>query len=149
MNGIRPNSVFLSVAGGQLDIVRDGEILASVAVPAGRVPASDYLDLVPEGAWLEVSDGLAVMDPPRSRRNVGIQPYGAASHESGANPDFAPTSASRMEMQMRLTLSKMQAATARLEARQRALDVIERVPPAPTPAPAPAAAPDGEGAVVE
>lgn len=147
MNDIHRNSVFLSASGGQLDIVRDGEILASVAVPPGRVPAADYLDLVPEGAWLEVSDGLAVMDPPRARRNVGVQPYGDLSHASGANPDYRPTSASRMELEMRLTLNKMQAATARLEARQRALESIERVPPAPAPAPAPVAAPEGESLV--
>jgi len=143
---IRTNSVFVSAKGGVLDIIRDGEVLASVAVPAGRVPAADYLALLPQGAWLEVSEGLAVLQP---REAVGIQPYGAGSHDTGANPDFQPTSASRMEMEMRLQLNKMQAATARLEARQRALEVIERVPQAPAPTPAPAPAAESEAVVVE
>ena len=143
---IRTNSVFVSAKGGVLDIIRDGEVLASVAVPAGRVPAADYLALLPQGAWLEVSEGLAVLQP---REAVGIQPYGAGSHDTGANPDFQPTSASRMEMEMRLQLNKMQAATARLEARQRALEVIERVPQAPAPTPAPAPAAESGAVVVE
>lgn len=121
-------SVFLSVGGGQLDIVQDGEILVSVNVPPGRVAALDYFDLLPDGAHLEVASGLAVLQP---RIGYGVQSYGDGSHDTGANPDFAPTSASRMEMQMRLTLSQMQASTARLEARERALASIERNPTAP------------------
>lgn len=143
---IRKNSVFLSAKGGVLDIIRDGEVLASIAVPAGRVSAAEYLDLVPLGASLEVAEGLAVLHP---REAVGIQPYGQGSHDTGANPDFQPTSASRMEMQMRLTLNQLQASTAALEARQRALESIERVPMAPAPAAAPAAVPEAEAVVVE
>lgn len=121
-------SVFLSVNGGQLDIVQDGEILVSVNVPAGRVAALDYFDLLPDGAHLEVAGGLAVLQP---RSGYGVMPYGEGSHDTGANPDFVVTSASRMEMQMRLTLAQMQSSTARLEARERALASIERIPTAP------------------
>lgn len=130
---INAKSVFLSAAGGVLDFVsQEGELLASVAVPPGRVPARDYLDLLPEGAALEVSEGLAVVQP---RSGLGVQRYGDGSHHSGANPDFRPTSASRNEREMRLTLARMQSATARLEARAAALASIEVIPTAPAPAP--------------
>ena len=121
-------TVLVSDTGGSLDIVsNDGEILASIAVPPGRVKASHYFDLVPGNASLQVADGLAVVQP---RIAVGIQRYGAGSHDSGANPDFRPTSASRMEREMRLTLSRMQAATDRLERRERSLAQVERIPKA-------------------
>lgn len=124
---INRKTVLLSEKGGSLHFVRDGEVLASVHVPAGRVRAAQYLDLVPEGASIALSDDLV---PLETRHRVGIQPYGERSHDSGANPDFRPTSASRMEREMRLTLSKMQATTARLEARERQLQKIQRIPTA-------------------
>lgn len=126
---INRNSVLFSAAGGSLDFVSgDGEVLASVPVPAGRTRAAEYLDLVPEGASIEVGAGVTVLQP---RLSVGIQPYGGGSHDSGANPDFQPTLASRMEREMRLTMARMQAATARVEARERALAQVERMPKAP------------------
>lgn len=126
---INAKSVFLSASGGVLDFVsQEGELLASVAVPPGRVSARDYLELLPEGALVEVSEGLAVLHP---RSAFGVQHYGEGARDSGANPDFRPTSASRNEREMRLTLARMQSATARLEARAAALDLIEHIPPAP------------------
>lgn len=144
---ITSKSIIVSRNGGNLDVIsEDGELLSSIAVPAGRVRVAQYLDLIPEGASLQAGEGLEVHRP---RHRIGIQSYGKGSHETGANPDFRPTSASRMEREMRLTLSKMQAATARVQARERALATIERIPqaaapetveviePAPAPAPAP------------
>lgn len=146
MQEINLRSFLVSAHGGTLDYVSPyGEILYSVAVPPGRIPAREYLDLVPEGGRIEVADGLAVVNP---RSWAGVQPYGAGSHDTGANPDFRPTSASRMEMEMRLTLNKMQAATSRIEARERALALVERIPPAAAPAPVPVAS-EGEPSVVE
>lgn len=132
MQEMNSRSFLVSSKGGTLDYVApDGEILFSVAVPPGRVSAREYLDLVPEGCGVEVSSGLAVVNP---RHGYGVQSYGPGSHDSGANPDFRPTSASRFEAEMRLTLNKIQAQTARLEAREKALASIERMPVAPAPA---------------
>lgn len=137
MQEINSRSFLVSAKGGTLDYVApDGEILFSVAVPPGRVSAREYLELIPEGCGIEVAEGLAVVN---LRSGYGVQSYGAGSHDSGANPDFKPTSASRFEAEMRLTLNKVQAQSARLEARERALAAIERMPKAPpTPAPDPA-----------
>ncbi|ARC88801.1 hypothetical protein [Rhodovulum sp. MB263] len=122
----------VSANGGTLDIVsHDGEILGQIAVPAGAVPAAQYLGLVPEGCHLEVADGLAALNP---RHRIGIQPHPHA-RETGANPDYVPTSATRLEREMRLTLARMQTATKRVEARERALSAIERVPQAPAEVP--------------
>lgn len=129
MNEQIPRSAwFVSVAGGVLDFVRDGEWLLAVPVPPGRHLAADFVDMLPPGAEIEVGKGLAVMLPPSSYHRMS---YGAGSHESGANPDFKPTSASRMEQEMRLTLAKMQSATKRLEARERAVASVERIPHKP------------------
>lgn len=126
---INRKSVLVSAAGGSLDFVSaDGEVLFSVPVPVGRTCAAEYIDLVPEGGSIEVGAGVTVLQP---RSSVGIQSYGAGSHDSGANPDFQPTSASRMEREMRLTMARMQAATARVEARERALAQVVRMPNAP------------------
>lgn len=130
------NAVFLSTTGGQIDYVRDGEVLASVAVPAGRVAAAEYLDLCPEGAELEISHGLAVMEPRRVTRS-GTQHYGERAYDTGANPDFQPTSASRLEQQLRLDMRKLQAESSRVSAMVKALQGIEVIPPAPVPAPEP------------
>lgn len=129
MDALNPKSLLVSSSGGVIDYVTpDGEILLSVAVPAGRVAAREYLELCPDGALLEISSGLFVVPP---RQWAGVQTYGDGSHDTGANPDFAPTSASRMEREMRVTLSRLQAHTQRLDAREKALASIERVPTAP------------------
>ena len=133
MREITRNTVFVSTGGGTLDFVsEDGELLMSVAVPPGRVRATRYLDLVPEGARIEVGEGLVAFQPPH---RIGVQPYGEGSHDSGANPDFRPTSASRLEREMRVTLNRMRAATDRVEARERALARVERIPKARDPEP--------------
>jgi hypothetical protein len=144
---ISRESVFLSASGGVLDIVQDGEVLASVSVPAGRVSAREYVELLPYGAELHVAEGLAVVQP---RRIGGIQHLGAAAYDSGANPDYKPTPSSRLEAEMRLTLRQMQAETKRVEARRRALDALDVIPKAPEPAQAgEAPAPEGDDVVVE
>jgi hypothetical protein len=143
---ITRESVFLSAHGGILDFIQDGEILASVAVPAGRVQAREYVDLCPFGAEIHAAEGLAVVQP---RRLGGRQSYGEGSHETGANPDFRPTSASRFEMEMRLQMKQLQASAKRIEARERALASIERVPLNPAPAPAPEPAPTDDKPVIE
>lgn len=121
-------TLFVSDGGGKLDIVsEEGELLASIALPPGQVPALPYLDLVPPGATLQVSEGVATL---RKRHRIGIQPYGPGSHDSGANPDYQPTSASRMEREMRVMMSRLQASEKRVDAKMRALAKVERVPDA-------------------
>lgn len=113
-------------------ISADGEHLFNIPVASGVHPARDVLALLPPGCKFDDDAPIIVIDPPCG---VGIQPFGKGSHESGANPDFQPTSASRLETQMRLAVAQMQATTARLDAREKALAKVERIPTAPTPAP--------------
>jgi hypothetical protein len=134
---INRESVFVSASGGILDFVQDGEILASVAVPPGRISARDYVDLLPFGAELQVAEGLAVVQP---RRIGGRQSYGAGKYETGANPDFVPTSSSRFEAEMRLQMRQLQADQRRVEARAAQVAKLQEslIPQAPAPSPAPA-----------
>lgn len=143
-------SSFVSAKGGTIAYVTEaGEVLMKVTVPAGIVPAGQYLDLTPEGAYMEVSEALVVVS---RRGGYGAIAYGDGATDSGANPDYQPTSADRMQREMRLTLSRMQQATRRIEARAEALELVERIPTAPEPeeipqgdpAPAPAPAPAAE-----
>lgn len=147
MNEITLNSKIVS-NGGSLDYIsQDGELLGSTPIAPGIHNPYQYLMLCPDGAHIELNGEIFALNPKtRARPNK----YGDGSHRSGANPDFRPTSASRHEMEMRLTLNKMKAATDRIEARARALETIERVPrpddvleviPAPKPAPEPAPEP--------
>lgn len=135
MIDLNGKSVFISAAGGQVDYIsEDGEVLGSIAVPPGRIPALSFVELCPEGASVQLSDGLTVAQLPS---RVGIQPYGEGSHDSGANPDYRPTSASRFEREMRVGLARLQANEKRVEAKIRALSSIERVPMAPVTDPEP------------
>jgi hypothetical protein len=119
-------SLLVSKGGGTVDYVTDeGEVLMSVDVPPGMVSAREYLAICPPGAQMQVRDGLVAVPP---RNGYGVQSYGAGSHDSGANPDYQPTSASTMERQMRAQLMRMQAATDRLEKRANALNKIETIP---------------------
>lgn len=149
MNAINQYSVFVSREGGLLDIVSPhGEIVSSIAVPPGRVRASKFLDLVPPDCRLEVAEGLEVFQPmARLGSRRGALPYGEGAHLTGANPDFTPTSATRLEVEMRAKLAKLDRVSSTYEKRLKALDKIERVPDAPViepvePEPAPAPADD-------
>jgi hypothetical protein len=121
------NDMFFSRDGGVIDFVsKDGEVLVSVGVPAGVQAARQYLDALPHGAHIEVVEGLAVI-PKNGRAWFGSQ-RSPLSHESGANPDFVPTSASSINLQMQQLMRQMQAKDKRISARLRALEGIERIP---------------------
>lgn len=128
MNDLSHQHRLVSANGGEVQyIAEDGELLASVAVPPGIHPAGQYLELCPDGAFMHL-EGLAALKP---RERVSIQGYGDAAFASSANPDFQVTSATRMEMEMRLMLNKMKASTKRMEARANAVNLIEAIPKNP------------------
>lgn len=119
-----------SADGGTLDYLSvDGELLLSVAVPAGLVSAGKYLALAPEGVSIEVN-GLAVV--PASGNAYGKQPYGPGATETAANPDFKPSSADAMARQLAQLTRQVAVLSRAPERRQRAADavVVERVPQA-------------------
>lgn len=119
------NTVLVSAKGGTIDIVSaEGEWLASVGVPAGRVQARDYFDLLPLGAHFEVSEGLAAIQP---RSAAVVTGYGRKAVQTDANPDFQPTQVSELERHMRATLTHMQQVSTRMERREAASqNVAER-----------------------
>lgn len=146
MQEINHKTVLVSANGGIIDYVTpDGEVLFSIDVPAGRVAAGEYLDLCPEGARVEIGNGLVAVQP-KSWAARQATPYHL---DSGANPDFQPTSADRLQRQMRLTMAQMQADQRRIDARLAALQVIERIPTAPVLVAAPQPSQTEGGEVVE
>jgi len=144
---IKASDTLVSDKGGALDILRDGEVIASVAVPAGAHRASRYLAFIPPDCEVQVAAGIAVFG---AKPGYGVQRYGEGSHDSGANPDYVPTSAATMQRQLDHGLKKLASIESRVEAKLKALKAVERVPKAPapdpnpviepTPAPAPASA---------
>ena len=137
---LHPNGKIVSAHGGTLDYVdADGQLLFSVAVPAGVRLAREYLDLAPGGVSVEIAEGDLVAISPRSWASV--QPA-QTDVESGANPDYQPTSADRLQRQMRHNLAVMQAEQKSLNARLERLAAIERIPVGPSTPPAAAAEAD-------
>lgn len=119
----------MSAHGGVLEYVdQDGQLLFAVAVPAGVHLAREYLALAPDGVSVQIADGDLVHLPPRNWASVQAA---QADVESGANPDFQPTSADRIQRQMRHTLAVMQSEQRSLNARLERLAAIERMPTAP------------------
>lgn len=130
---MNPNATLIAETATKVGVISpDGEHLFNIPVAAGVHRAGDLLRLLPEGCRFDDDAPILIIDPPSG---VGIQPYGKGSHDCGANPDFQPTNATRLEKQMRVTIAQMQATTKRLDARERALAQIERIPNAPAPAP--------------
>lgn len=136
---ITAKSSLVSAKGGRIEYVSpDGELLRAVDVPPGIVSALQYLQLAPEGATMEIAEGIEVVSP---RSSVGIQEYGEGAFESGANPDFRPTSASTQALRMELGMRRLQALSDTAERRLSALMNMERIPQNPAPSPAPEADP--------
>ena len=123
---------FASAKGGTLDVLRDGEIVAQIAVPPGIHRARQFLAQVPPGFEIQVGDGLAVFAP---KSGYGRQPYGPGSHETAANPDFEPTSATRLQAQLDQGLKRLASVENRVEAKLKALKQVEVIP-SPVAAPA-------------
>lgn len=141
---INSRTILVSASGGLLDVVSpDGEILYQIAVPKGRVRASQYLELLQPGERVEIADGLVAFRP-KSGVGVIVHPE---QMDSGANPDFQPTSASWQQRKMELTVAKLAASQKVLDAKLLALGSIERIPQAPA-AEAKPQADEAEGAQV-
>lgn len=149
---IKASDTLVSDKGGALDILHEGEVIASVAVPPGAHRASGFLRFIPPDCEVQVSDGIVVFG---AKPGYAVQRYGEGSHDSGANPDYVPTSAATMQRQLDHGLKKLAVMENRVEAKLKALKAVDRVPKAPapdpnpviepSPAPAPAPAPaDGK-----
>jgi len=122
-------------------IAPDGEVVHTFHVPQGRHRASLWLDLVDPGYTLQISSGCVCFQP---RMGVSVTAH-PDYLKSDANPDFVPTSASRLEREMRIEMNEMRNLRLAMqkEARHRAVDAVqvqETIPVAPV---APAAS-EGE-----
>lgn len=134
MSEIVRNSFLVSALGGTLDFVSsDGEVLLSVAVPPGMIDANPYMAIAPVGSEVQVSDGLVCV-PPRGQP-IRALAYGKGSHESGANPDFEPTSASHQQFKLEAMVSQLatQAVERSRAAMLASISQVEVIPTNPAP----------------
>ena len=126
-NEVKPTDTLVSAKGGTLDIVREGEVVASVAVPAGAHLARDFIAFVPPDCEVQVGDGLAVF---AAKGGYHRQAYGDGSHDTAANPEFEPTSASRLQAQLDQGLKRLASVESRVEAKLKALMTVDVIPTA-------------------
>ena len=126
-NEVKSNDTLVSAKGGTLDILRDGEVVAQVAVPAGAHAARDFIAFVPPDCEIQVGNGLVVFP---AKCGYHRQAYGDGSHETAANPEFEPTSASRLQAQLDQGLKRLATVENRVEARLRALSAVDVIPTA-------------------
>lgn len=124
-NEVKATDTLVSANGGTLEILRDGELVAQVAVPAGAHVARDFIAFVPPDCEIQVGDGLAVF---AAKGGYHRQRYGEGSHETAANPSFEPTSASRLQAQLDQGLKRLATVENRVEAKLRALNTVEVIP---------------------
>lgn len=101
-----------------------GEVVHAIPVDRGMHDAAPLLDLVGFGQGYALPDGASFVYPPL---RSGLQEHPEAT-QSGANPDYQPTSADKFERMMRQTMRKLQAEQRVLDARLKALDGVEKMP---------------------
>ena len=145
-NEVKPTDTLVSAKGGTLDILRDGEVVAQVAVPAGAHAARDFIAFVPPDCEIQVGDGLAVF---AAKPGFHRQRYGEGSHKTAANPTFEPTSASRLQAQLDQGLKRLASVENRVEAKLKALKAVDVIPTAKPDKPAEEPAQKPEDKVVE
>lgn len=131
MQEITRKTLLVSAKGGTVDYVNaEGEVLFSLPVPPGRVNAAEFLDLCPEGAEVQISgDGLVAIQPKGWASVQTVETHG----DSGANPDYQPTSVDRLQRQMMQTVAQLAAQNRTMAARMAAFEKVERIPDAPQP----------------
>lgn len=127
-------TILVGLAGGEISAVTEhGEITWSLGLVGGKYLVSDYLPLLGFGETLN-SSGAVTFVTPTSR--LQVDNFGALSVETGANPDFVVTSATRMQREMELTLDRLNQTSAKAEraaARYEALAAVVPVTQAASP----------------
>lgn len=124
-NEVKPTDTLVSAKGGTLDILRDGVVVAQVPVPAGAHVARDFIAFVPPDFEIQVGNGLSVF---AAKCGYHRQAYGDGSHETAANPEFEPTSASRFQAQLDQGLKRLAAFESRIDAKMKARQSVEVIP---------------------
>lgn len=105
-------------------ISADGQLLWSEGLPLGSHKAAQFLPRMAEGDTLEVEGAATPMmrGTDRARRVK----YGDGSHDSGANPHFVVTSASRHQRELERQLKVITDRSDKLDRRLAALDAASK-----------------------
>jgi hypothetical protein len=115
-NEMKNSTLMVATTGATLSGVSpDGEILWTEGLVIGRHRVSQWLPFLGPKDTLTV-DGDATMLSPTVTR-LKSMPYGEGSRNSGANPDFQVTSASRHERELGLMMKRMASNSDKLEKR--------------------------------
>lgn len=127
MTTINKTTKFIvGASGGEVSaITAEGEIVWTLPLSGGLYPAKTYLDLLQDGQTLDVSSTVHCVTAPDRLRPQKMD----NATESGANPDFVVTSATRFQRELELKLAKLDQTAAKYERRMASLDDLARRAP--------------------
>lgn len=120
---------FVGSAGGQITCIdKNGEEVWRL----GFMPGVHYADLFKAdlkiGESIEMSGEIALM---RRNGRVRSQKYGETAFETGANPDYRPTTASTQELRLRKMMAELDAKQKGLTRRIEGLKKVREIAPEP------------------
>lgn len=118
--------LLVGLKGGSVTVTnRDGEAIATEGLTPGRHKCALWVPfMTSEGDTLTFSGDVSPMVPSGGR--VRPIPYGPGSHETGANPDFVVTSASRNARELDRKLAMLDQKQDRLEKQLKKAQSISR-----------------------
>lgn len=118
-NDLKKLLVFVNEASEKLRCVNsDGEVIFTRAYPMGEHTIHNLVPLMGENDQIEFGPNMEVFEKPSRVQRTG---YGDGANDSGANPDFMVTSATRNARETERTLRMLQLKTATLDRRMAAL----------------------------
>lgn len=105
-------------AGGRLAAVTaDGEVVWEIGLNTGIHSSNQFLPFLPDGCDFEIEDGIQVYDDPaRTARRVA-RPAIKRDRDSGANPNWRPSSDYKDQKQMRTVMRKQAEQQAKMQKR--------------------------------
>lgn len=105
-----------------LCLTPDGEVQWELGMSQGLHRGAELVPLMGVGCSLELSGAVAPVTLSRGR--VESQPYGEGATETGANPDFRVTTASRAERELARLVTGLQMKTKHLDGKLAALESV-------------------------
>ena len=121
MNRIEAKRAIMVVSGpAHVSVItREGEVLLTEQLTPGRHKGKDYIKFMPSGSHLALDGDVTPLLAPSRLYPV---PYGAGAFESGANPDFKVTSATRQAREMAILMDRLTAKDTVLDRKLAALN---------------------------
>jgi hypothetical protein len=118
---LRTSGLYVASGGGDVSVSdEDGVVRWTMGLAAGYHTGTSLLAHVQDGESLSWDSAITAVDNGNGR--VRRVPYGPASLDSGANPDFRPSRLTDAELHMRRLLDRVNKKSKALDAQMAAAD---------------------------